>query len=581
MHIGCPRSEIRVSVATCNPRQLSFIVLYTLFLAACATTAPRAPLRQAATHDVAPVARDKDLPLKLIGAELALQRNDLAGGARGYSEAAQLSADPAIAEQATRLAIAVEQWSLARQSLARWQMLDADAAGILQARAWIALSEGDVETAFSQLEALTRRASGNAWRPVAQVLLGAADKKLAQSLLARLATPPRLGNKEQDWIAMSQLAFKLGDKALAGKLSADAVARFKSGDAYAWSAQLALDSGDKAAARERFQNALKRDPSSLRLRTGYAALLADGGDNAGAARALAAGAQTDVTYGARAAYVSRANDKAMLAALYREIEADKSERGGKRIFLLGQLAEILGKTAQALDWYREVPEDDERWLDAGIRSVVLTDQAGDTDAAFERISQLRIAAGAESREAVDLVLLEADLYARKSRASDAVAAYSRGLDQYPGEPRLLYARAMLAIEGDDFARGERDLRAIIAADPENAEAMNALGYTLADRNDRVAEAQALIEKALALKPDEPAIVDSYGWVLYRRGQLDEAITQLRRAYALQPDAEIAAHLGEILWAKGERAEAKRVWEEGMAKDAKNRVLLETMRRLIS
>jgi tetratricopeptide (TPR) repeat protein len=111
--------------------------------------------------------------------------------------------------------------------------------------------------------------------------------------------------------------------------------------------------------------------------------------------------------------------------------------------------------------------------------------------------------------------------------------------------------------------------------------MNALGYTLADRTDQQAEALELIRKALALKPDEPAILDSLGWVQYRLGHLDTAIEQLRNAYGKQPDAEIAAHLGEVLWVSGKHDEARRVWNQGREKDAKNKVLLETIQRLTS
>ena len=170
---------------------------------------------------------------------------------------------------------------------------------------------------------------------------------------------------------------------------------------------------------------------------------------------------------------------------------------------------------------------------------------------------------------------------RKSRKKQAIAVYTRGLDQLKDEPRLLYARAMAHIDMDDIAAGERDLRTLLAMDPDSADALNALGYTLADRTDRHVEANALIEKAIKLKPEEPAIIDSYGWAQYRLGNLDEAVRLLRRAYEKQPDSEVAAHLGEVLWVSGEREEARRVWEKGRKADAENKVLLETIKRLTS
>lgn len=555
-----------------------------LFLATgCATPRQQArpTLAVASDQSVSPVPPERDLPLKLIAAEYALQKNDLEAAAQGYAEAAELSPNPAIAEQATRLALAIRQWPLAKKALLRWRTLDPDSTGVLPASAWIALSEGRVEQVFTELASMVETDSESGWRSVAQVLIGAEDKDQATALLARLATPERLGNLDKNWIAMSQLAFKLGDKALANRLSNEALARFKSADDYAWSAQLAMDAGDKALARQRYGEALKLDPESLALRTGYAALIAESGDYAGASRALSRGKQTDVVYGARAAYAARSADKALLLALYQEIEADGSERSGKRLFLLGQIAELLEKNAAAARWYRLVPEDDENWLDAGMRVVVLSDRQGDAKAAQLKIDELRLAVGTDTRETVDLYLLEADLLIRNSRQRDAIAVYSRGLDLLPGESRLLYARAMLLIELDDIDAGEQDLRSVLAEDPDSADALNALGYTLADRTDRFVEANELIEKALRIKPDEPAIIDSYGWAQYRLGNLDEAVRLLRKAYAKQPDGEVAAHLGEVLWVRGDRDEARRIWAEGREKDADNKVLIETMKRLAS
>ena len=558
---------------------MALLLAVTLTVAACSVPVRSEAVKAAKVQSVKVVPEEKDLLLKLIAAEYAIQRNDLGTAAQRYTEASNLTSDAAIAEQATRLAIASKQWTLARTALTRWQSLDANAAGVQQSLAWIALSEGDVAAAYSALVVLAGRSGDGRWRPIAQVLIGASDKPQAAALLARLATPERLGDRDQDWIAMSQLAFKLDDKVLADQLSQESVKRFKSGDAFAWSAQLALDHGDKISAKVRFAEALKRDPQSLRLRTGYAALLADSGDNAAAARALATGKQTDVVYGARAAYVARSEDKTLLAALYREIEADKTERSGKRIYLLGQLAELVGKDAQAIDWYKQVPEQDEHWFGAGMRVVVLSDKAGNHTLSSSKLEDLRFAAGPDSNELVDLYLLEAELLIGRTKKPEALAVYSRGLDVAPAEPRLLYARAMLRMDMNDLAAGESDLRKVLEVDPDSADALNALGYTLVDRTDRLSEATALIEKAIKIKPDEPAIIDSYGWAQYRLGNLDKAAKLLRQAYAKQPDSEVAAHLGEVLWVSGDRVEARRIWEQGRKKDADNKVLIETMKRL--
>ena len=552
-------------------------------LGACANVPQKAPAALPAKSAATAVAPEQDLLLKLLGAQFALQANDLAGGAEQFTAAAELSTDPAVSEEATRLALSVRNWPLAGRGLARWQQLAPQDPGIVQARAWIALSGQRIDAAAADLDALAARGDELGWRLVAQVLLSAEDKAAATALLERLATPPHLGAQEGNWVAISQLAFKLGAKPLAQHLADDAVERFHGEEGYIWSARLALDRGDKAAARTLYAEALRRMPDSARLRGGYAALLADSGDTAGAARALARGPQGDATYVARAAYAARADDKPALAALYSEVEADKSARSGKRLYLLGQVAEMLDKRDAALAWYRAIPDEDDHWFDAQLREAVVLDQLGRTREAFDFLHQLQAQTAEDSDQLGNVWLLEAELLVRRQHARDALVVYTRALDSLPDDPRLLYARALLAADQGDLAAGERDLRRLIALKPDNADALNALGYTLADQSDhdaaRQQEALALIERALKLRPDEPAILDSLGWVRYRMGDLEAALTALRSAYAKQPDPDIAAHLGEVLWVRGEHDEARRVWDEGRRKDATNKTLLEAIKRL--
>jgi tetratricopeptide (TPR) repeat protein len=555
------------------------VAVLALALAGCANVATRAPAASSPMPVVQPVPPESDLMAKLLAAQFALQDNDLEGGAKGFAEAAALSSDPDIADEATRLALTVKDWPLAKASLARWQALAPGDPGVLQARAWIAIAEARTNDAFGDLDTLAARGDETGWRLVAQALLGAEDKAEASRLLERVATPAHLGDSESNWVAVSQLMFKLGDKTAAQRIADGAVDRFHGGDAYAWSARLAIDRGDKPKARALYAEALKHDPKSVRLRGGYAALLADAGDNAGAARALAQGPQDDTTYAARAAYAARAEDKAALASLYRELDNDKNARTGSRLYLLGQIAELIDKREDALNWYREIGEDDEHWFDAQTREAVVLDQLGRTEQALEFLRELQAQTGEDSTQLGNVFLLEADLLTRKGRIEEARGVYQRGLETLPDDSRLLYARALLAAEQNDVAAAEKDLRRVIELKPDDAEALNALGYTLADRTDRRAEALELIERAYKLKPDEPAIIDSLGWIRYRMGDLDASLKELRRAYEKQNDPEIAAHLGEVLWVKGERDEARRVWEQGRKKDAKNKALLETIKRL--
>lgn len=563
-------------------RHLAAAVLMVLPVA-CATL-PRTA--QVSGHglpevSVTAVAPADDLLLKLIAGQFAAQEGDLATAAARFAEAAQLSADPAVAEQATQLALASRDWDRARAVSARWRQLAPAAPGPLQAEAWIALGEGDSEEATRRLLTLLDTRDEQTWRMVAQALLAAHDKAAAAGVLMRLAIPQRLGDREAAWLAVSQLAFKLEDRALADRLADEAVNRFHSADAYSWKARLALDHGDRERARAVFAEGLRRSPADTRLRGGYAALLAETGDNAAAARVLASGPQDDTIFAARAAYAARADDKKTLAALYREVQADKAPRSGMRLYLLGQLAELSGKSEEARNWYREVPYEDERWFDAQTRQAVLLDEAGRIDEALARLRALESDVADDSEQLGTLFLIQADLLKRRDRKPEAMAVYQRGLNSLPDDSRMLYARAMLAIELKDVVAAETDLRRMIALDPDDPTALNALGYTLADMTDRWTEALGLIEKAIALKPDEPTIIDSLGWVQYRLGRLDQAVATLRRAYERMPDPEIAAHLGEVLWVSGQHEEARRVWNEGRRADPDNSTLAETIRRLDS
>ena len=542
------------------------------------TPAPEQPLQRL---DVRPVPADKDSLEKLLAGQFALAAGDLPGAARHFTEASRISDDPALAAQATRIALVAKQWQLAHECLDRWQALHGDETDIRQARAMLALHDGRNEAAFDDLAHLAAEPDGKGWGAIAQALLGAEDRDAAGALLERLAEPGQFGDKVHTWIAISQLASRLERPDLADSLAKGAVARFKSADAYAWAAQLKLKNGDKVGARDLFANALKRSGGDRHLRVAYAALLGELGEDVEAARALAGGPQDDFTLAARAAYLARADDKPMIDALYREAKALPEPRPAGRLNLLGQLAELLDKKTEALAWYEKVPADSDQSFGAQLRTAVLLDDTGKQKEALSLIHDLQARAADDSKQLGDTYLLEAEMLNRHQRGQEAVAVYDRGLQALPDDTRLLYARALLNDDLDHVDAAVRDLRRVLELKPDDPNALNALGYTLADRTDRQAEALQLIKKALNLKPDEPAIMDSMGWVEYRLGNLDAALKQLRTAYDKQPDPEIAAHLGEVLWASGQKDEARKIWEQGRKKDAKNKVLLETIQRLTS
>jgi len=295
------------------------------------------------------------------------------------------------------------------------------------------------------------------------------------------------------------------------------------------------------------------------------------GDPSAAAGVLARGPQDDRSYRLRASLLARADDREALAALYQALERDSARPDPRRRLLLGQVAEFLGHNADALQWYRSVPGGDERWQ-AELRAASVLHALQRNAEAWASLRGLQADAAADDDVRRDAYLLEADLRQKDQDAGGELDAFARGLAAFPDDSALLYARGLAWERRDDIARAEADFRRILVAEPENVATLNALGYTLADRTTRYTEALELIDRARVADPGNPAIIDSYGWVLYRLGRNDEALVQLRRAFSLQKDPEIAAHLGEVLWISGNKEEARRFFEEGRKLDPGNRAL---------
>jgi tetratricopeptide (TPR) repeat protein len=184
----------------------------------------------------------------------------------------------------------------------------------------------------------------------------------------------------------------------------------------------------------------------------------------------------------------------------------------------------------------------------------------------------------DSEQQAGAIQMEAHLLAQAKRYDEAYAMLENAVNTLPNTPDIIYDYAMMAEKVQRFDVMEQQLRKLIQLKPDFAQAYNALGYTLADRNERLGEATKLIEKALALSPNDYYILDSMGWVQYRLGKLDKAADYLRRAYTAQTDPEIAAHLGEVLWQQGKRDEAIKTWDEALRKHPDNEALLNTTKK---
>ncbi|MDR5170753.1 tetratricopeptide repeat protein [Methylobacillus flagellatus] len=242
---------------------------------------------------------------------------------------------------------------------------------------------------------------------------------------------------------------------------------------------------------------------------------------------------------------------------------------------LGQIAEKKRNDDEALQWYSKVAPGEVRYVDAQLGVANVISRREGIDAAIQSLENLPDLTDAQ-RAAV--VHAQANVLTQAKRHQEAYSRLENAINTLPNSPELVYDFAMAAERVNKVDVMERELRKLIKIQPEFAQAYNALGYSLADRNVRLEEARVMIEKAHELSPEDHYILDSLGWVHYRLGNLDKALEYLRRAYSQQPDPEIAAHLGEVLWKQGKRDEAVKTWEAALSAFPENEVLISTNRK---
>jgi len=243
--------------------------------------------------------------------------------------------------------------------------------------------------------------------------------------------------------------------------------------------------------------------------------------------------------------------------------------------LLSQAAEQKGDMRGAEAWLAKI-DSPQRVLEVQARRASLLAREGKFTQARELIRRAPERTPADARAKL---MAEAQVMRDAKQWTEAAKVLAQGNQKYPNDVDLLYEQSMMYEKLNKLDDMERLLRKVIELKPDHQHAYNALGYSLAERNVRLPEARTLIKKALELSPGEPSITDSLGWVEYRLGNHAEAVRLLRDAYRSQPDAEIAAHLGEVLWVSGQLDEARRIWREARSRDAANDVLRETLARL--
>ncbi|TKC89608.1 tetratricopeptide repeat protein [Trinickia terrae] len=249
---------------------------------------------------------------------------------------------------------------------------------------------------------------------------------------------------------------------------------------------------------------------------------------------------------------------------------------GQAYIYLAQLSLEQKNDAAASQWLDKIPRTSQQYMPAQITRAQLLTKQGKTDDARKLLAGLQTS---DPHDQAVIVRTDAAILFDAKRYQEAEARLQQAAQAFPDDPDILYDYAMAAEKNGHYDLMETQLRQLIRAQPDNPQAYNALGYSLADRNQRLQEADKLIEKASALAPNDAFIMDSLGWVKYRMGETADATKLLRKAYTLQPNAEIGAHLGEVLWKTGEQEQARAAWRDARKLEPDNDTLVKTLKRL--
>jgi len=512
--------------------------------------------------------------------EIAFQRGERPLAVQGSVDLAKTTRDPRLAARATRMALDSGDIDKAMEAFELWGEVEPDSPVRNRSAALILLRGGKLDEAQVEFEQLLKSSAdtGRAFLHVYRFIETYPDKAAALMLVSNLAQKYS-GLAEAHW-SVAHMANLSGNAALAleevrqaHKLRPDWVM------AVGLEAQI-LSVSEPKKSLQVMRNYLSQYPDAREIQLQYArALLAY--KQYRAARDEFQSIAKNRPDGPDMSYTI-ALISLQLNELNRAEEMFKKalSKGGRMqstvYFHLGKLYEGKRDEAAALKSYRSVKNGEYLFL-AQLRVAYLLNRDGRDDEANEFLRQID---PANDQQRVQLILIESQLLQADGLGDEAYQSLQKALEKLPDHPDLLYAAAMQADRigrAEDF---ELLLRNLIQLEPDSAYAYNALGYGLLERNTRIPEAVALVEKALQLAPDDVAIMDSVGWGYYRVGRSEESLRMLRRAFATNPDPEIAAHLGEVLWMTGIQDEAKEIWQGSLQKHPDNTYLQTTIKRFL-
>ncbi len=519
---------------------------------------------------------------RLLVADLAGRKGDVGTALQGYLETARESSDPRVAERATRLAVYAGRPDAALEAARRWVELAPDSRDAHAALARMHLRSGDSQAALEHLRRVIDVADGGpeaGLREVASLLNDTGQPGAALNVMETLVaaypqvaighyTLARLAHRTD----ADERALRHVDRAITldPELTRARILR----------ARIAIDRGDAGAALRRLETAIEQRPDDRGLAVGYARLLVETDRDQHAVRVLQ---RTFERFGDDANAVYQLALLAMQleayddATIYLERLVAMGQRTATAHYYLGRIAQQREQWTRALRHYIKVGSGEHRF-DAELRAAVCMAEAGRLDEA--RVHLERLASRyQQTRASVRVTRTRAQVERIAGNPEEALRVLGNAVEQNPDNPELRYARALMAAQLDRFELARGDLERVLQQEPDNARALNALGYMLADRSLELKRAKSMIERALEQNPQDAATLDSMGWVLYRLGRNQEALSYLRSAWERSPDAEIAAHLGEVLWVSGERERARAIWSRGEELAPGNDVLQETVERL--
>jgi tetratricopeptide (TPR) repeat protein len=568
-----------------NRRRIPVLAAAAL-LAACAAAPPgeTEPPPVADAHEAPQAAEqrpptDADVMYRVFAGETLGTAGDLEKSAAEYVAAALESNDPAIAERATQVAMAAGSWQFAAMAADRWVVLQPDSTEARQTAIRALLLNEDYVGAEHHMMELLRQMQdepGRAWSIIAVRLAGAQHPRKAWETLERLIAEQGAQANADALLAKSQLAARLGDLAAANALAVAAVSRApERPELHAWAGRVAVNMRDEQRALQYYREAWRLKPNDRPIALALAELLRRNGEMDEAFQVLAELPDSPANRLARVAFALDAGRREAAQDIYLGFESTAYPDPQDAALHAGQAAEMLGRPGEAIGWYEQVDRGDGALL-ALLRRAVLMAENGDLREARNLLASTRQHWDRDVQR--ETFLTETQILLDAGQPEEAWALLSAALESLPEDTQLRYSRALVAVQLDRIDAAEEELRRILENEPGNAAALNALGYTLADRTDRYAEAEELIRAAYALQPEEASIIDSMGWIAYRLGRLEEAAEYLADAWTRDRNPEIAAHLGEVLWRLGRESEAREIWRLGLERGADNAILNETLER---